>query len=367
MNLARSLSLVALGFSTSACSGADAPVAALPPSPTASAIPAASAAPIASAAPAPVDAIAQLLAEAKKLDAIVTSREVKRFLAHTTTLPHIAPRTFYHDEKKTHFYTEQQAAALPPAERAALKKTVADEDYYYNTKYGSPLSYTRALDILFSRGLSLPPGARVFDFGYGYIGHLRLLATMGVDATGLDVDPFLTALYGQPGDQGEFQGPEGEKGHVRVLEGHFPVDPATVAAVGTGYDLVISKNVLKKGYIHPYRPADEKFLVKLGVSDEVVLKSFFTALKPGGTMLVYNICPALTPPDKPFIPWSDGRSPYTRQQWEAAGFKVEVFDQDDTPAVRVMGHVLGWGDDPEDKWDIDHDLSVLYTLVTRPR
>ena len=379
LSLSLSISLLALGLSTLACSGAEAPVITAPPSPAsaspsaaapasaASVAPTPPAAPAASAAPAPVNAVAQLLAEAKKLDAIVTTKEVKRFLAHVSTLPHIAPRTLYHDEKKTHVYTEQQAAALPPAEKAALKTKVVDEDYYYNTKYGSLLSYTRALDILFSRGLKLPPGSRVFDFGYGYIGHLRLLATMGVDATGLDVDPVLTALYAQPGDQGEFQGPEGDKGHVRVLEGHFPADPAAVAAVGTGYDLVISKNVLKKGYIHPDRPADDKFLVHLGVSDEVVLKSFFAALKPGGTMLVYNICPALSPPDKPFIPWSDGRSPYTRQQWEAAGFKVAVFDQDDTAAVRVMGHALGWGDDPEDKWDIDHDLSVIYSIVERPR
>jgi hypothetical protein len=374
MNLARSfsvsvsVSILALGLSPSmlACGGTDV-VAITPPPPSASAAP--TAAPKASAAPAPAPTteIDRVLVAARKLDAIVTRPEVKRFLAHAAALPHIATRTLYHDEKKTHFYTEQQAAALPPAEKAALKTMIADEELYYNAKYGSPLSYSRPLDILFSKGLSLPQGARVLDFGYGYVGHLRLLATMGVDATGVDVDPFLTALYGQPGDTGDFTGPAGEKGHVRLLDGHFPADPAIVAAVGTGYDLVISKNVLKRGYIHPYRPVDEKFVIKLGASDEVVLKSFFSALKPGGTMLVYNICPALTPPDKPFVTWSDGRSPFTREQWEAAGFKVNVFDQDDTDAVRVMGHALGWGDDPEDHWDIDHDLSVIYTLVERPR
>ncbi len=365
MNPARSLVpafALAIGLSTLACGGTGAPGAAPPPP-----APSAAAAPMDSAAPAKETEIDRIRVAAKKLDAIVTRPEVKRFLAHALTLPHIATRTIYHDEKKTHFYTEQQASALPPAEKAALKSMSVDEDLYYNAKYGSPLSYSRPLDILFSKGLSLPAGSRVLDFGYGYVGHLRLLATMGVDATGVDVDPFLTALYGQPGDQGEFTGPEGDKGHVRLLEGRFPADPAIVTAVGAGYDLVISKNVLKKGYIHPDRPADEKFLIKLGASDEVVLKSFFAELKPGGTMLVYNICPALTPPDKPFIPWSDGRSPFTRQQWEAAGFKVDVFDQDDTAAVRVMGHALGWGDDPEEHWDIDHDLSVIYTLVERPR
>jgi SAM-dependent methyltransferase len=362
MNPARSsasLAAFTLGLSTLACGGAPAPAS---PAPVVAA-PSASA----SATPAAVSALDQLRRDAKRLDAIVTTPGVKRFLARVATLPHVATRTLYHDEKKTHFYTEKQASALPPAEMAALKTRVADEELYYNTKYGSPLSYARPLDILFSKGLALPQGAKVLDFGHGYIGHLRLLATMGVDATGVDVDPLLTALYGEPGDQGDFQGPEGEKGQVRLLEGRFPADPAIASAVGTGYDLVISKNVLKKGYIHPDRPAEEKFLIKLGASDEVVLKSFFDALKPGGKMLVYNICPAPTPLDKPFIPWSDGRSPFTRQQWEAAGFAVAVFDQDDTAAVRVMGHALGWGDDPEEKWDLDHDLSVLYTLVERPK
>ena len=41
--------------------------------------------------------------------------------------------------------------------------------------------------------------------------------------------------------------------------------------------------------------------IDLGVSDEIVLKSFYDALIPGGFFLIYNICPALTPPDKPFV------------------------------------------------------------------
>jgi len=333
-----------------------------PPPATPPATPSASpkAAPL--AAPSALD---QIKEDARKLDPLVSSAMAKRFLARTAILPHVATRVLYHDDAKKRFFTEREAASLPAAERAALHEKKADEELYYNTKYGSPLSYSRPLDILFSRGLSLPKGSRMLDFGYGYVGHLRLLASLGIDATGVDVDPLLRALYSEPSDQGEIRGPEGEAGHVRLVDGHFPKDPAIVAKVGTGYDLVISKNVLKKGYIHPDRPADDKFLIHLGVSDEVVLKSFFAALKPGALMLVYNICPAPTPPDKPFIPWSDGRSPWSREQWEAAGFKVLVFDQDDTAAVRVMGHALGW-DVGEDRMDLEHDLSVLYTLVERP-
>ena len=142
-----------------------------------------------------------------------------------------------------------------------------------------------------------------------------------------------------------------------------------MANVGSGYRLVISKNVLKKGYIHPDRPVEnKKVLIDLGAPDDVVLKSFYDALEPGGFFLVYNICPALTPSDKPFVPWSDGRSPFTKEQIEKAGFEVVEFDRDDTDAVRKMGKLLGW-DQPEDGepgMDLERDLSVLYTLMRKP-
>src|SRR5205823_1475983 len=120
----------------------------------------------------------------------------------------------------------------------------ADEEVYYNTKYGSPLSYSRPIDLLASRGVSFAPKTKLLDFGYGYVGHLRLLAGLGLDANGIDVDPMLRALYAEDGDQGVVDG----KGTVRLLDGEFPKDPRVVAAVGGGYDVILSKNVLKKGY-----------------------------------------------------------------------------------------------------------------------
>jgi len=309
------------------------------------------------------------VADAQRLATFVKSDGAKRFLARAGALPNVATRTLYQDADKSHYSTEAEAAALSADGRAKLKKIEQTEEDYYNTHYGSPLSYARPLDILFSRGVSLPPGARMMDFGYGYIGHLRLLASMGVHTTGVDVWPLLRALYSWPGDQGEITGSDGGKGSIRLIDGYFPKDPQVVSAVGAGYDVIISKNVLKKGYIHPDRPVpDPKRQIQLGVSDDVTLKAFFDALRPGGHFLVYNICPAPTPLDKPFVPYSDGRSPFTKAQWEAAGFQVLVFDQDDTEAVRVMGHTIGWDqpDDGEPGMDLKNDLSVLYTLVQRP-
>ncbi|MDC0748163.1 hypothetical protein [Polyangium mundeleinium] len=65
------------------------------------------------------------------------------------------------------------------------------------------------------------------------------------------------------------------------------------------------------------------------------------------------------------MPWSDGRSPFPREAFTAAGFEVRVIDRDDTEAIRTIGRVLGW-DQGEDAMDLQNDLSVLYTLVTRP-
>lgn len=313
-------------------------------------------------------AVERMIADAERLLPTVKSDAAKLFLSRAKLLPKIPTRALFRSADKTKAYTEAEALALPEAERAALQPLRADEELYYTSHYGSPLSYSRPLDILFSRGITLPPGAKLLDFGYGYIGHLRMLATMGVDATGVDVNPVQRALYSMPGDQGPITGPLGERGSVRVVNGYFPSDPKIVADVGGGYDLVISKNVLKRGYIHPERPVDDKILIHLGVSDEVVLETFFDAMAPGAHFLIYNICPAPTPPDKPFVPWSDGRSPFTRAQFEAAGFEVLVFDQDDAAAVRVMGHLLAWDlpQDGEPGWDFEHDLSVLYTLVRKP-
>lgn len=317
------------------------------------------------AAPAAEPPRVEMAAQAKALQGVVTTLQARAFLERAALLPEVATRALHRKKDKSRYYEEAAWQALSAEEKAATEPFPAGEEVYYYTKYGSPLSYARPLDILFARGLALGAGSKMLDFGYGYAGHLRMLATMGVDASGVDVDPLLPVLYGRPGDQGAVTGPGGEPGRVRLIDGRFPADPAIVAAVGSGYDLVISKNVLKRGYIHPDRPAEERVLIRLGVPDEVVVKSFFDALKPGGLMLVYNICPALSPPDKPFVPWSDGRSPFSAEQWRKAGFEILELDRDDAPAVRVMGHALGWGVG-DDTWDLEHDLSVLYTLVKRP-
>ncbi len=240
-----------------------------------------------------------------------------------------------------------------------LEKVVLDEAFYYTTRYGTPVAYCRALDI--AAALTGPlDGRAVLDFGYGTIGHLRMLADGGARVVGVEVDPVLATLYSEVGDQG----PVGVRGgSLRLVHGRFPADPAVTRKVGTGFDLVISKNVLKRGYIHPEREVDERMLIKLGVSDAVFCQTVFDILEPGGVFMIYNLSPKPSPPDQPYKPWADGRSPFKAEQLQAVGFDIEAFDVDDTAAARSLARALEWG---ATGMDIDNDLFGHYTLARKP-
>jgi SAM-dependent methyltransferase len=346
---------LALALAAPACGPAGAP----PRRPPASAPAAGSA-----SAPAPRP-LEQLRREARAVEPLVYTDLARAFLRATAGLPSITPRTVWHDAGKTKFYPDAQARALPDARRRVLRSRTLGEEYYYTTKYGTPLAYSRPLDLLARAGLRDVAGARVFDFGYGGIGHLRLLAGLGAEVTGVDVDPLLPALYAAPGDQGPVAGPGGRTGRVTLVDGRWPADADVARAVGDGYDLVISKNTLKRGYVHPEQPVEERKRIRLGVDDAAFVRTLFRIVKPGGRVLIYNICPAPAPPGTPYIPWADGRSPFTRETWAAAGFRVAAFDRDDTAAARAMGHALEW-DRGEDRMDLEHGLFAWYTLLEKP-
>jgi hypothetical protein len=54
---------------------------------------------------------------------------------------------------------------------------------------------------------------------------------------------------------------------VRLVRGRFPAEPKTVAAVGGGYDLFLSKNTLKKGYLRVAEAVDPRRLSDPGAGD----------------------------------------------------------------------------------------------------
>jgi hypothetical protein len=279
---------------------------------------------------------AAIRAEAAALRPLVDSDVARRFVDAAAQLPPVAKRTV----------------------RVGGKRRVIDEEYFYTTRYGSPLAYARPLDLLARAGFDEVAGRTVVDFGYGGIGQLMMLASLGATAVGVDVDPLLRAMYAER--DGRFGA-----GTLRTVDGRWPADPIVRATVGGGYDLFLSKNVLKRGYIHPEQPVPERQTIRLGVDDEAFLRAVFEALKPGGRMLIYNLAPAPAPPGKPYIPWADARSPFPRELYERVGFRVDAFDVDDTAAARVMARALGWDRGPE-AMNLERDLFALYTLVERP-
>ncbi len=223
----------------------------------------------------------------------------------------------------------------------------------------TPLAYVRALELLGQHGVTSVKAKRVADFGCGMLGQLRLLAELGAHTVGIDVDPMLPALYSEPGDQGEVG-----SGSVRLATGQWPAEDRVVAQVGTSLDLFLSKNTLKNGYIHPAEKVDARMLVHLGVSDSAYVAALSRSVKPGGHVLIYNLCPAPAAPGKPYIPWADGRCPFARAAWEQAGFRVLEFDRDDSEAARVMAHALGW-DAGEGGMVLERDLFATWSLFER--
>src|SRR5262249_17195467 len=153
-----------------------------------------------------------------------------------------------------------------------------DEHFYYETRYGSPLAYARPLEILAQAGFADARGKKIADFGYGTIGQLRLLATNGADLHGIDVDPLLRPLSAPA--HGAVA-----RGSIALHHGQGPAEAAPAAEVGGGYDLFISKNTLKHGYIHPAEAVNPRMLVHLGVDDSAYVAALARTVEPRGLVM----------------------------------------------------------------------------------
>ena len=317
-------------------------------------------------------AVQKLIGEANAMAPLARSDLARRFLAATDSLPSIAPRTVFQDPQTREYFSPAEADAMPDARRSKLLATELDELRYYYSKYGSPLAYMRVLDLAAAHGISDVARKRVMDFGYGSIGQLRLLASLGASVTGVDPDSYLDALYRESRDQGSVA-LAGRLftlggGDITLVHGSYPKDPAMVARAGQGYDLIISKNTLKRGYIKPERKVEKRLLIDLGVSDEVFLKTLAAALKPGGKLIIYNVYPKAAAAHEAYKPWSDGRSPFSRQQFEKAGLRVLAFDTADNEPAREMGRALKWEQNERGEVidNLDTNLFASYTILEKP-
>jgi SAM-dependent methyltransferase len=320
--------------------------------------------------PTPTSPIVERLAnEALALKPLAVSGLTLRFLDAARALPAVGSRTVYLNEVTREYFSPAERDRLPEAQRTKLASVELDEYRYYYTKYGSPLAYLRAIEIAAANGLPDVAGKRIFDFGYGSIGHLRILASLGAHVTGADPDSYLDALYHSPRDQGSVPSALGGRravsGSVTLAHGFWPKEAAMVEKVGQGFDLIVSKNTLKKGYVKPDRRTDRRQQISLGVSDEAFLRTLHGALNPGGLLLIYNISPKQS---ERYNPQADGRSPWTPEQYERAGFRVLSINATDDAAVRDMGRALGWDKTGAgEALDLNTNIFALYTLLAKPR
>jgi SAM-dependent methyltransferase len=320
-----------------------------------------------------------LRAEASRLYPSLTTEGAKHFLIASSWLPLLDDRDVYYDKATRRARTPEEYAKMTEEERVPFVKRTLSEQFFYHTRYGSPMAYARPLDLLCNgvperagiKPSSCFTGKKIFDYGFGGIGHLRLLALVGAEAVGVDIDELLKAYYRDPTDTGEiegapFGGEPGPAGKLRLLYGLFPRDETLRAAGGEGYDYVISKNTLKKGYISPEPPpgvtVDPRTQVDLSVGVDEFVGHIARILKPGGRFMIYNICPAQNP--EKFIPWADGRSPFPKEMLEKHGLRVIEFDKDDSAAARKAGEALEWNIGPQ-AMDLAHDLFAMYTLCER--
>lgn len=309
----------------------------------------------------PSPAKQKLMDDAALLKPMLASRPAQAFLAATADLPPYLPRHGFRHERTRAYVTAEGFADIKADERGLWRRNDFDEDLYWNTRYGSPLPYARLLDVMAQYGLRDLAGQRILDYGYGHIGHLRLMASLGAEVVGVDIDSLLVSLYSLPSDQGVVMGARGRVGSITLVNGKWPA--AVARQVADGYDWVISKNTLKRGYVKPDRTG-VRAQVDLSVPEAEYLRAVHRVLKPGGKFLIYNISPAQNPADKPYLAHADGRPPFSRTAYEAAGFSILAYDVRDDDFVRGMGRRLGW-DKLSPPIDLEKGLFGQYTLVEK--
>ncbi|MBS0187974.1 MAG: hypothetical protein JSS51_07885 [Planctomycetes bacterium] len=277
--------------------------------------------------PKPGMTVARLQRLAKAFRAAVRSDVAADFLNATSALPWIQPRRLYQDPESKDLFPSSAIAAIPSEKRWKLVSRAFHEHDYYEGRYGTPLTYATFLDALADHGVATVSGKRVLDIGYASILPLRLMACLGADITGLESDRLPHALYSFEGDSGEVRTVRGRtidrthNGRLRLVRGRLGVDWTPDPE---SFDLILSRNTLKQGYVHPRTEHALEPNVRLKLSDAEFLAVVRRSLAPGGVFAIYN---TFDPADTG--PGGDGRCPFSQEQFASAQLRTVVIDSPD--------------------------------------
>lgn len=303
-------------------------------------------------------AVTALRDEAKRVMPTVKTPAAREFLRATEMLTPRASRDVYVREsgRERTFATPARFEELKAEDQAGYQKQSYEDAFYFSTYYGSPLAYARALDLAGTGGITTLNGARVLDIGYGAIGAPKLMALAGARVSAVDVDPLLPVLYREPTDQGTLLGFEGRSGSLRLFDGVFAGSTTLTKLIGGGYQLILTKNTMKNGFMKPR--SGRKPFVDFQASDEVLLEALNEALEPRGVLVIYNISNKFDPAR----PATDGRSPFSREQFEKANFEVLSLDTNDDIGIRALARALQWDRQVTDGLE---SFFALYTIVRK--
>ncbi|MBL8875966.1 MAG: hypothetical protein JNM86_09250 [Phycisphaerae bacterium] len=288
--------------------------------------------------------VARLQRLARSLQAAVKSDLATDFLNATSALPWIQPRKLYQDPESKVLYPSSQIASISAERRWKLVSRSFDEHDCYEGRYGMPLSYAAFLDALSDFGVRSLSGKRVLDLGFASILPLRLMACLGASVTGLETDKLVAALYAFDGDTGPVRSVRGRTidrshdGSIAIKQGRLGVDWKPEAG---SLDLILSRNTLKQGYVHPRAEHAHEPNVKLKLTDEAFLETVRASLSRGGLFAIYN---TFDPTDNG--PGANGHCPFSREQLAASRFEVLAHDQsDDSRALALFAAADAAGSD----------------------
>jgi SAM-dependent methyltransferase len=236
----------------------------------------------------------------------------ERYVLKALALPPVKRRIVYRDRGAVHTWSAGEA--MKQSDSQSLMPVAVSVDTFYARACGTPFEDARALDLVAPPGLTDLTSKRALVLGCVAMSELWMLASLGADAVGVDPDPEIVALY--TGAPLPFSPNVSGGGRVTFTPSRFFSDPAARSSIGGGFALVVSRNTLSRGRVHPTRPAPAR--IDLGMDDDAFARSLFDALAPGGRAILYNT--GVAPPGAPLLPENDLRSAFDRATWERAGF-----------------------------------------------